>query len=153
MATTSAPKSQALAQQAIENVKAASHSSNVATPQNPAKAAKLKAVEAMKMRRKAEPANPRDSAASVPMDKRLFVTVSNGTTEKILWVKKVTINHDDFTRFVISVTRRRAQEKPSIYSLQSSVYLPRRFVSPLSIVASQTKQSFIAIASARWEYS
>jgi hypothetical protein len=90
------------------------------------------------MRRKAEPANPRDSAASVPMDRRLFVTVSNGLTEKILWVKKVRINHD-FKRFLISVTRMRVQARPSIYSLQSSVYSPRRSVSPLAIVVLQTK--------------
>lgn len=93
VATVSTPKSHVLAQQAIQNVKANSQSSSTlkSTP-NPKNAAKIKAVEMMKMRRKAEPANPRDGAASVPMDERLFVTVSsNGAAEKVLWVRKVSI--------------------------------------------------------------
>jgi hypothetical protein len=70
-------------------VKAAGGTAKAAlTTNNPAKAKKAAAVQLMVMRRKAEPANPRDATADIPMDQRLFVTVAHGSIEKILWTKK-----------------------------------------------------------------
>ncbi|CCA68851.1 hypothetical protein PIIN_02712 [Serendipita indica DSM 11827] len=47
----------------------------------------MKAIELMKLRRKAEPANPRDDPSSVPMDERLIVEVTYNTMGMALWVK------------------------------------------------------------------
>ncbi|PVF98857.1 hypothetical protein CPB86DRAFT_784298 [Serendipita vermifera] len=85
---TGPSKSQLMAQQAIKNAKAAGGTVKVAPTTNPAKAKKAAAVQLMVMRRKAEPANPRDATADVPVDQRLFVTVTHGPTEKILWTRK-----------------------------------------------------------------
>ncbi|KAG8835365.1 hypothetical protein FRC17_003848 [Serendipita sp. 399] len=81
-------KSKQLAAQAIAQVKASSSSAQKSTsaPQNSAKSAKLRQIELMKMRRKAEPANPRDGT-DLPMEERIYVKVIFESKEKILWVK------------------------------------------------------------------
>lgn len=82
--SSSVSKSQTLAQKAIENAK---QSSSSAQSKTRTLTPKMKTVELMKMRRKADAANPRDIAADIPMDQRFFALVSYGSTEKTLWVQ------------------------------------------------------------------
>ena len=43
----------------------------------------------MKMRHRAIPADPKDRNASVPMDERLHIRLTQNDTEKIFWFRKV----------------------------------------------------------------
>lgn len=73
-----------MANHAISQLKSSSTSyKSKESPKN----AKMKAIELMKLRRKAEPANPRDDPSSVPMDERLIVEVTYNTMGMALWVK------------------------------------------------------------------
>jgi len=61
-------------------------------PTNPKKIAQFQKVQLMKMRHRAEPGDPKDSARSVPLNQRLHVTVKthdNPVQEKTLWFHKV----------------------------------------------------------------
>ncbi|CAA7270152.1 unnamed protein product [Cyclocybe aegerita] len=60
-------------------------------PKDPIKLAQWQKVEAMKMRHRASPADPKDKAASLPPDQRLHVRVTLGDAEKIFWVRKTVI--------------------------------------------------------------
>lgn len=82
-------KSKESAEKALSNLKASSTSRNLPNSSDPAKLAKRNAIEVMKMRRKAEPADPRDRNNSLKVEDRLFVTVSYNNIEKILWLRKV----------------------------------------------------------------
>lgn len=53
---------------------------------------KMKSVELMKMRRKAEAANPRDVSANIAMDQRFFAVVTDGSIEKTLWIPNVSLS-------------------------------------------------------------
>ncbi|KAJ3511146.1 hypothetical protein NLJ89_g4271 [Agrocybe chaxingu] len=60
-------------------------------PKDPIKLAQWQKVEAMKMRHRASPADPKDKAASLPLDQRLHVRVTLGNVEKIFWFRKTLI--------------------------------------------------------------
>jgi len=93
-AAGSSSKSQVLAQRAIENKKTSTSSGTKTEPKTRTPTPKMKAVELMKMRRKAEAANPRDTSSDIPMDQRFFAVVSYGSIEKTLWVQNVGLSHD-----------------------------------------------------------
>ncbi|KAI0781303.1 hypothetical protein BD413DRAFT_464481 [Trametes elegans] len=61
-------------------------------PPNPKKLAQQRQVAVMKMRHKAKPADPKDTAASVPIDQRLHVKVrradADEASEQIFWFRK-----------------------------------------------------------------
>ncbi|KAI0086668.1 hypothetical protein BDY19DRAFT_995676 [Irpex rosettiformis] len=61
-----------------------------AVPANPRKAAQLRQVELMKMRHRAQPADPRDQNRNVPIGERLHVKISaeNKDEEKLFWFQK-----------------------------------------------------------------
>lgn len=61
------------------------------TSSNPKKAAQIRQVELMKMRRRAQPADPRDKNRNVPIGERLHVKVSaeGKDEEKLFWFQKV----------------------------------------------------------------
>lgn len=71
----------------------ASGTSRSATSANPKKLAQQRQIAVMKMRHKAKPADPKDTAASVPVGERLHVKVRKAeediAAERILWFKKV----------------------------------------------------------------
>jgi hypothetical protein len=56
---------------------------------DPVKLAQWKKVQAMKMRHRAIPADPKDRNALVPMDERLHIRLTKNDTEKIFWFRKV----------------------------------------------------------------
>ncbi|KAG8787939.1 hypothetical protein FRC15_007000 [Serendipita sp. 397] len=88
IADTKVSKSKQLAAQAIAQVKASSSTQRAApSVHSPVKSAKLKQIELMKMRRKAEPANPRDGS-DLPMEERIYVKVTFESKDKVLWIKK-----------------------------------------------------------------
>ncbi|KAF8311554.1 hypothetical protein DL93DRAFT_2229495 [Clavulina sp. PMI_390] len=63
-----------------------------APPKDPAKAAKFKAVELIKMRHKASPGDPKDAKIAVAQDRRLHIYVSNESVpdspSTLLWFRK-----------------------------------------------------------------
>lgn len=71
---------------------ASASTSKPKVPKDPAKLAKFKAVELIKMRHKAIPGDPKDKNISVPLDRRLHVFVSNevaGEDQPVLmWFRK-----------------------------------------------------------------
>ena len=103
---SSSSKSQALAQKAIENSKASSLSSAQSGSRNKVMTPKMKAVELMKMRRKAEAANPRDVSANITMDQRFFAVVTDGSVEKTLWIPNVSLSCSKLLQYNDSVIRR-----------------------------------------------
>ena len=60
-------------------------------PMDPVKFAQWQKVEAMRMRHRAIPADPKDKTASLPPDQRLHVRINVGETEHVLWLRKVCI--------------------------------------------------------------
>ena len=62
-----------------------------APPKDPKKAAQLRQVELMKMRHKAQPADPKDKNKHVPIDQKLHLKVraEEKNVEKIFWFSKV----------------------------------------------------------------
>ncbi|EIW60720.1 uncharacterized protein TRAVEDRAFT_98549, partial [Trametes versicolor FP-101664 SS1] len=70
----------------------ASGTSRAAASANPKKLAQQRQLAVMKMRHKAKPADPKDTAASVPVGERLHVKVRKAeeepVAERILWFKK-----------------------------------------------------------------
>ncbi|KAF9451226.1 hypothetical protein P691DRAFT_663715 [Macrolepiota fuliginosa MF-IS2] len=58
-------------------------------PTDPAKLAAYRKVEVMKMRHKSVPLDPKDMAASPPLDQRLYIKVKQGDKEKVFWTRKV----------------------------------------------------------------
>ncbi|KAI0710459.1 hypothetical protein C8T65DRAFT_829639 [Cerioporus squamosus] len=67
---------------------------STAKPVNPKKEAQQRQIAAMKMRHKAQPGDPKDTAASVPMDQRLHLKVSRAGvagSESIYWFKKTIV--------------------------------------------------------------
>lgn len=62
-------------------------------PTDPKKLARLRAVELMKMRHHALPADPKDRTLSIPHTQRLHLKViavdDTPPTEKIFWLRKV----------------------------------------------------------------
>lgn len=68
---------------------------SAAKPPNPKREEQLRKIAAMKMRQKAQPGNPKDSASSVPMDQRLHLKVSRtgvSSSERSFWFNKVTLS-------------------------------------------------------------
>ena len=45
----------------------------------------------MKMRRTAEPADPRDKDRNVPVNERLFIVLNHNDTSKSFWLRKVSL--------------------------------------------------------------
>ncbi|KAI0747720.1 hypothetical protein C8Q80DRAFT_1168216 [Daedaleopsis nitida] len=73
---------------------AARPSSTSATKPNPKKEAQQRQVAVMKMRHKAQPGDPKDTPASVPVDQRLHLRVSQAavsTSERIFWFRKTIV--------------------------------------------------------------
>ncbi|KAI0668569.1 hypothetical protein C8Q78DRAFT_1047829 [Trametes maxima] len=66
--------------------------SHPAPTSNPKKLAQQRQLAVMKMRHKAKPADPKDTAASVPVNQRLHIKVRRAeddlTSEQILWFRK-----------------------------------------------------------------
>ncbi|KAJ3480540.1 hypothetical protein NLI96_g8277 [Meripilus lineatus] len=62
-------------------------------PTNPKKAAQLRQVQLMKMRHRAQPADPRDKDKPVPLEQKLFVLVRTETSSEDIpfWFRKITI--------------------------------------------------------------
>jgi len=60
-------------------------------PTDPIKQAQWRKVEAMKMRHRANPVDPKDRVSSVPIDHRVHVRVLRDNEEKILWLRKVSV--------------------------------------------------------------
>lgn len=62
-------------------------------PTDPKKIARLRAVELMKMRHHALPADPKDRSTSVPLSERLHLKIifanDNTSIEKVVWIRKV----------------------------------------------------------------
>lgn len=60
-------------------------------PTNPKKAAQLRQVQLMKMRHRAQPADPRDKDKPVPLEQKLFVLVRTETSSEDIpfWFRKV----------------------------------------------------------------
>ena len=62
-------------------------------PTDPKKIARLRAVELMKMRHHALPADPKDKTSSIPPTQRLHLKVialnTTPPTEQIFWIRKV----------------------------------------------------------------
>ncbi|TFK93129.1 hypothetical protein K466DRAFT_642950 [Polyporus arcularius HHB13444] len=61
---------------------------------NPKKEAQQRQIAAMKMRHKAQPGDPKDTAASVPVDQRLHLKVSRtgvAGSERIFWFRKTIV--------------------------------------------------------------
>ena len=62
------------------------------TSSNPKKAAQIRQVELMKMRHRAQPADPKDKDKNVPIGEKLYVKVSaENKDEKLFWFQKVRI--------------------------------------------------------------
>ena len=79
-------KARAQAARILENIQ---KSKPATTSNNPEKQAKSRAIQLMKMRRTAEPADPRDKDRNVPVNERLFIVLNHNDTSKSFWLRKV----------------------------------------------------------------
>ncbi|KAI0350114.1 hypothetical protein OH77DRAFT_1431395 [Trametes cingulata] len=90
---------------------------------NPKKLAQQRQVAVMKMRHKARPADPRDTAASVPVDQRLHVIVrraeSHQTSEHVFWFRKTVWAGRalDLLATQLKMPASEAQVRPSVLSI------------------------------------
>ncbi|EMD34513.1 hypothetical protein CERSUDRAFT_159056 [Gelatoporia subvermispora B] len=63
----------------------------IAASSNPKKAAQIRQVELMKMRHHAQPADPKDKSAGVPISERLHLKVTvdgSNSIERLFWLRK-----------------------------------------------------------------
>ncbi|KAF9002045.1 hypothetical protein BDQ17DRAFT_1357987 [Cyathus striatus] len=60
-------------------------------PSDPTRLGKYQKAEAIKMRHRAFPGDPKDQAVSVPLQERIHIKVSVGENEKVLWFRKTLI--------------------------------------------------------------
>jgi hypothetical protein len=88
-ATSLAPtgsKAKAQAAKVLENIQ---KNKPATSSKNPEKQAKYRAIQLMKMRRTAEPADPKDKDRNVPLNERLFIVLNHNDTSKPFWLRKV----------------------------------------------------------------
>jgi len=81
-------KAKAKAAKVLENIQKIKP---VTPSKDPAKQAKSRAIQLMKMRRTAEPADPRDKDRNVPVNERLFIVLNHNDTSKPFWLRKVSL--------------------------------------------------------------
>lgn len=90
--------------------------SKAKTPKDPAKLAKFKAVELIKMRHKAVPGDPKDKSISVALDRRVHLFVrnevaGNESQPTLLWFRKARALSSKMafhnTRFTVSIPHNR----------------------------------------------
>lgn len=58
-------------------------------PRDPVKLAQWRKVELMKMRHRANPADPKDRTSSVSVDQRIHVKIVKDNQENVFWLRKV----------------------------------------------------------------
>ncbi|KAI0713378.1 hypothetical protein C8Q76DRAFT_731204 [Earliella scabrosa] len=109
---------------------------SAATKPNPKKEAQQRQLAVMKMRHKAQPGDPKDSAASVSMDQRLHLKVSQAAvdgSERIFWFRKtiVTGRALDMLATHFKMTISDTQPLNLVYASGESVGTPLRTDQPL----------------------
>jgi len=78
-------KAKARAAKVLENIQ---KSKPATLSDDPVKMAKSRAIQLMKMRRTADPADPKDKDRNVPVNERLFIVLNHNDLFKPFWLRK-----------------------------------------------------------------